>query len=76
MNERIKLLAEQATEDILGVKILNKENFAELLIRECAKISRKYADDNIYSEYYDDVGLDCLPGDLEYHVLEQFGINK
>ena len=34
MNERIRKLAELATEDILGVKILNKEKFADLIIRE------------------------------------------
>jgi hypothetical protein len=34
MNERICKLAALATEDILGVKILNKEKFAELIIQE------------------------------------------
>jgi len=35
MNERIRALAEQATDDILGVKILDDEKFAELIVREC-----------------------------------------
>ena len=40
MNERIKELAEQATEyykngDVAG---FNQENFAELIVRECASI--------------------------------------
>jgi hypothetical protein len=34
MNERIQKLVDLATEDILGVKILNKEKFAELIIQE------------------------------------------
>jgi hypothetical protein len=34
MNERIQKLVDLATEDILGVKILNKEKFAELIVQE------------------------------------------
>lgn len=35
MNTIIEQLAQDATEDILGVKILNRNKFAELIIREC-----------------------------------------
>ena len=35
MNPRIQELAQQATEDILGVKVLNQQQFAELIIAEC-----------------------------------------
>jgi preprotein translocase subunit SecB len=35
MNPRIQELAQQATEDILGVKIVNQQHFAELIIAEC-----------------------------------------
>ena len=35
MNERIRALAEQATDDILGVKVLDQKKFAELIVREC-----------------------------------------
>jgi len=49
MNERIKELAEQATEDILGVKILNQKKFAELIVRECCDICNK-----IYFDRYPD----------------------
>jgi hypothetical protein len=43
MNERIKELAEQATEyykngDVAG---FNQENFAELIVRECAQIAEE-----------------------------------
>jgi hypothetical protein len=38
MNERFKELKTQATEDILGVKLLNEEYFARLIVEECAKI--------------------------------------
>jgi len=38
MNERIKELKQQATEDVLGVKTLSAEKFAELIVQECANI--------------------------------------
>jgi hypothetical protein len=38
MNERIKQLREQATDDILGVKILDDEKFAELIVQDCLDI--------------------------------------
>ena len=41
MNEIINKLKKQATEDILGVPILNAELFAESIIRECAEIARQ-----------------------------------
>ena len=38
MNQRLQQLADQATEDILGVPILNQERFAELIVQECLTI--------------------------------------
>jgi hypothetical protein len=38
MNERIKQLREQAIDDILGVKILDDEKFAELIVQDCLDI--------------------------------------
>jgi len=38
MNERLTKLKTQATEDILGVKVLNEEKFARLVVEECATI--------------------------------------
>jgi len=38
MNKRLTELKTQATEDILGVKILNEEHFARLVVEECATI--------------------------------------
>jgi hypothetical protein len=42
MNDRINELAKQATEDILGVKILNKDRFAELIVREAMTVTKDY----------------------------------
>lgn len=41
MNERIKQLAEQATDDILGVKVLDKDRFARLIVEECIEVVGK-----------------------------------
>jgi hypothetical protein len=38
MNRRIKELAEQATDNILGVKILDDAKFAEFIIKECVNV--------------------------------------
>ena len=79
MNERIQQLAEQALNEYSATyhneaKIpeayLNK--FAELIVRECAKAAYKYTDDSKNYEHYDDIGWDCLPGDLQSHIKEHF----
>jgi len=83
MNERIQQLAEQALNEYSATyhneaKIpeayLNK--FAELIVRECAKAAYKYTDDSKNYEHYDDIGWDCLPGDLQSHIKEHFGVEE
>ena len=39
MNEQIKKLMAQATYDVLGVKQIDQQLFAELIIKECANIA-------------------------------------
>jgi len=46
MNERIRALAEQATDDILGVKVLDQKKFAELIVGECIKCCDEIDDIN------------------------------
>ena len=38
MNAQIQTILDKATEDILGVPVVNQELFARLLIEECATI--------------------------------------
>jgi len=38
MNSQIKTILDKATDDILGVPVVNQELFARLLIEECATI--------------------------------------
>jgi hypothetical protein len=37
--DRIDELITQATDDILGVKVLDKRMFAELIVRECMSVA-------------------------------------
>ena len=39
MNKQIQDLIDQSTDDILGVKVLDKRMFAELIVKECARIA-------------------------------------
>lgn len=39
MNTRYQEILAKATEDIMGVKVVNQERFAELLVRECSYIA-------------------------------------
>ena len=71
MNERIKLLAEQATSympgqppyDGLTFDMFDKEKFAELIVRECVSVAM---------EQYDDT----LPWGGVEDVLKHFGVDE
>jgi len=78
MNERIKLLAEQAgggpskwytDPDVL-------EKFAELIVRECANFAYNYSYNEENVEHYRENGWDCLPGDLRSEMKEHFGVEE
>lgn len=85
MNKQIKDLVKQAggighdddgdelTPMLVGSGL---EKFAELIVRECAKAAYKYASDSENYEHYDDIGWDCLPGDLKSHIVEHFGVEE
>jgi hypothetical protein len=85
MNERIKELAEQAFHEtaLYGGKCGDayfdnryNEKFAELIVKECAETAYTYASESENYEYYDDIGWDCLPGDLKSHIKEHFGVEE
>ena len=68
MNERIRLLAEQAGfkvnwqhEDVQAIKMARFEKFAELIVRECADIGQRYADGNY---------------EVPNQILEHFGLEE
>lgn len=49
-NKRIETLKLLATEDIMGMKILNTDKFAELIIEESAEIVADYLNERTF--YY------------------------
>ena len=53
MNERIQELAKQSTDDFLGVKILDQKKFAQLIVQECADISKQSQWSEAKGEYYE-----------------------
>ena len=81
MNERIEEFAKDCK--ILGEKEFagkvvgfNYKKFAELIVREAAKEAKKYADKSIYSDDYEDCGIECMPRDMENYVLHHFGVDE
>ena len=92
MNERIQQLAEQAglkwkaqsphytnTNNPIDFPVSanrDLEKFAELIVRECAKEAFKYTWNEENYQHYNDNGWDCLPGDLQSHIKEHFGVKE
>jgi hypothetical protein len=76
MNERIQELAEQCYEHDqswtgVGQRILNKEKFAQLIVRECAGIAKGEPADFIDSDPYKE-GRRAAGSD----VLKHFGVEE
>jgi hypothetical protein len=65
MSERIQELINQATDDILGVKVLDKRMFAELIVKECAEVAA-----NVVAEHE---GVDF---GLVEKCYEHFGVEQ
>ena len=77
MNERIKLLAEQATvykeglvEGKHDIEVFDKEKFAELIVRECAKI----AEDT--QKFYDEHNDSQVNTEIWTMIKEHFGVEE
>ncbi len=81
MNEQIRRFMEQAIMHVDG-ELFGKtyvpdeftEKFAELIIKECAKVAYKYTDKPSNFELYSEIGWECLPGDLQDHIEKHFGV--
>jgi hypothetical protein len=77
MNERIQELIKQASYNIIetnGAPIIsnefNKEKFAELIVRECAKVCKAQST-------YDPIVLPYKPSEqFEKAILEHFGVEE
>ena len=75
MNERIKELLEQA-----GVKYVTMpkdtvyEKFAELIVRECARLCEHESNDDEYDQY--DMGQSVKAESIKTAIKEHFGVEE
>lgn len=88
MNERIKLLAEQATTYIEPTAnsgegwIFDKEKFAELLVRECAALAKsksEYIESMLTDDRGDKRQIQSLAWQFEefgYQIKKHFGVEE
>jgi hypothetical protein len=53
MNEKIKELLDESTYDVLGVKQVDQQKFAELIIEECASLFTLQFTDEQYQRRID-----------------------
>ena len=58
------------------VTLKEVEFLCESLVKECAKFAKRYTSDETNTEHYEEVGWECLPLDLQYAMLEYFGVQK
>ena len=63
MNARLQQLADQATEDILGMPILNQERFARLIVEECVAIAEAGLSPAVAAVIQDRFGMDHAKDD-------------
>lgn len=75
LDGKLKSIAIQAKVDHC-ISHVRLEEFAELIIKECAKIAYLYTSDPENYKYYDDVGWDCLPSDVEDEIKLFFGVKR
>ena len=71
MNERIKALAEQATDKWVGGQYFDREKFAKLIVRECVKVMY---DNAIERKVPPDINQ--TPTHYAVAVLEHFGVEE
>lgn len=76
MNERIKLLAEQATvnigDEFHPIDFFHKEKFAELIVRECANEVIDMADK--YATFNGNHRRHIVHGAISEKLKEHFGV--
>jgi non-homologous end joining protein Ku len=74
MNERIKKIVEQTTQEFSPAFEIDKwqEKFAELIVRECADKAYKTAWDDLTHGY----GQSVVPLHIHNDLLEHFGVKE
>ena len=74
MNERIKQLLELSTYDVLGVKQVDQNKFARLIVEECIFIVDEMADELVESESTW-TALGAVE-EVSDRISEQFGVDE
>ena len=84
MNERIKLLAEQATTYIEPTAtsgegwIFDKDKFAELIVLECARVARATPAPNFHEHLKQQLGhtWDMAASEAGREIVKHFGVEE
>ena len=91
MNERIRELAEQATSTVSvnhegyrgkgyteQVEFFDKKKFAELIVRECAKVARATPSPNFHEHLKQQLGhtWDMASSEAGREILKHFGVEE
>ena len=71
MNERIRELEQQAMVFRAGIKMLDTEKFAELIVRECAKVCDDLDIDDWGDKSFDDGTYYCSRA-----IKQHFGVEE
>ena len=66
MKEQIKPLVDQATENILGVNIVNQNLFADLILKKCYELIEASTNTRCIYTTFDQSQADCV----KYEILK------
>jgi hypothetical protein len=72
MKEQIKPLVEQATENIMGVKIVNQQLFADLLVKKCCELIESSTNTKCIYTTFDKSQADCVKAEIIKFVKGYF----
>ncbi len=76
MNERIKELIKQSTECYSNgqERTFDKEKFAELIVKECARLCEHVSNDDEYDQY--DMGQSVKAESIKTAIKQHFGVEE
>jgi len=72
MNERISELALKASDPKTGW--LDRQKFAELIVRECADLCEHESNDDEYDQY--DMGMSVKAESIKTAIKQHFGVKE
>ena len=72
MKEQIRPMVEQATENILGVKIVNQDLFADLLLKKCYELIEASTNTKCIYTTFDKSQAECVKREILKFVKSYF----